>query len=118
VPKRELGYWFDHRQRGKGYGSEFATALTLVAFRLLKVGLIEIHCASTNDPSSAIAKKMGFTLDATLRQRMKPTPMIPNPRDLQIWSMFTAEFYTPDVQERLLLAIDCFDFIGRPVPLS
>lgn len=52
VPSKEIGYWVDYRQRGKGFGTEIATALTIIAFKLLKTPRVEIHCASTNDPSS------------------------------------------------------------------
>ena len=67
VPKFEIGYWIDSRHTGNGYAVESARALTEFAFGQLKARRVEIRCDSLNGRSTAIPPKLGYELEATLR---------------------------------------------------
>lgn len=66
VPKFEIGYWVDIRHTGKGYIIEAAKALVKLAFEL-GAERIQIVCAKSNVKSQAIPKKLGFELEAILK---------------------------------------------------
>jgi ribosomal-protein-serine acetyltransferase len=55
--KVELGYWLGREFQGRGIVTE--------ACRTVRV---EIHCATGNAKSSAIPRRLGFTLEGTLRE--------------------------------------------------
>lgn len=63
----ELGYWILGQFEGCGYMSEAVAALGQAAF---EIGFhrIEIRCSSLNAKSASIPKRLGYILDATLRQ--------------------------------------------------
>ncbi|MBD1371432.1 GNAT family N-acetyltransferase [Hazenella sp. IB182357] len=71
VPKFEIGYWTDTRFTGKGYTTEAVVGITNFAFTELKAQRVEIRCDPNNIKSRAIAKKLNFVLEGTLR---KDTP--------------------------------------------
>ncbi|WP_425147752.1 GNAT family N-acetyltransferase [Deinococcus sp.] len=66
VPKAEIGYWIDSRYTGQGYASEAARALTDFGFEVLGFRRIEIRCDALNAASAAVARKLGYTLEARL----------------------------------------------------
>ena len=68
VPKFEIGYWVRTKYAGRGYITEAVAAITDFAFTTLKAERIEIRCDVKNKPSAAIPKRLGFTLEGTLRQ--------------------------------------------------
>jgi len=67
----EIGYWVHAAHVRKGYATEVAAALTRVAFDALDARWVEIRCAVGNDASAGVPRKLGFTLEATLRQRVQ-----------------------------------------------
>ena len=66
----EIGYWIHKDFIGQGLASETAAALTKVAFEIHQLRRVEIHCAPENVRSAAVPCKLGFTHEATLRERM------------------------------------------------
>ncbi|NIM71267.1 MAG: GNAT family N-acetyltransferase [Xanthomonadales bacterium] len=86
----EIGYWIAVNATGHGYAREASAALVRVAFELLEVRRIEIHCAPGNRPSAAIPERLGFTHEATLRDRVVDTEG--GHHDLMIWTLFAADF--------------------------
>ena len=68
VPRMEIGYWMDTRHSGKGYMTEAVRGLTGFAFQELGVHRLEILCDPDNHASRAIPEKIGYTLEATLKQ--------------------------------------------------
>ncbi|WP_260959157.1 GNAT family N-acetyltransferase, partial [Streptococcus agalactiae] len=56
-------YW------GHGYMTEAVAALIEVGFTLLNLHKIEIRCYDYNKQSRRVAEKLGFTLEATIRDR-------------------------------------------------
>jgi RimJ/RimL family protein N-acetyltransferase len=65
----EIGYWADRRQRRQGYSAEAARALCDWGFRALDAHRIEWWAMTGNTSSLALAEKLGFTVEGTLRNR-------------------------------------------------
>ncbi|GGN77772.1 putative acetyltransferase [Streptomyces albiflavescens] len=65
----ELGYWAAKEQRGQGYSAEAARALCDWGFTALNAHRIEWWAMVGNTASRALAEKLGFTLEGTLRNR-------------------------------------------------
>jgi RimJ/RimL family protein N-acetyltransferase len=85
----EIGYWLRGDHTGKGLATEAVAAVVRVGFEVYKVGRVEIHCDPANVRSAAIARRLGFTLEATLRRRVQPDG---TERDTMIWSLFGTDY--------------------------
>ena len=109
----EVGYWIDHRFVGRGLATEAAAAVVRVAFEIQRVERVEIHHSAGNDASGAVPKRLGFTLDGTLRRRAHDSDGIV--RDLAIWSLFADEY--PDTPAASA-QITARDGLGLPIPLD
>ncbi|MFY0564226.1 GNAT family N-acetyltransferase [Archangium lansingense] len=68
---RELGYWVHSRHTGKGVATEMVSALVRVGFELDGLERMDIQVAVGNEASAAVARRLGFTLEGTLRQRAR-----------------------------------------------
>lgn len=66
--KTELGYWIDADEEGKGIISAAVRELIGWAFGIEKMNRIEIRCSTENIRGSAVPKRLGFSLEAHLRQ--------------------------------------------------
>lgn len=106
----EIGYWIHADYINQGLATEVAAALTKVAFEINQVERVEIHCDPTNIRSARIPEKLGFVLEATLRQRVKSPQG--EPRDAMIWSML-AEEYPASLPSRA--NIQAYDALGRKI---
>lgn len=67
VPKFEIGYWCDSRFQGNGYIIEAAKTLNEYAFKALKAKRVQIVCAKKNVKAHSIPLKLGFELEAELK---------------------------------------------------
>ncbi|MFS0820645.1 GNAT family N-acetyltransferase [Bacillus sp. 1P02SD] len=67
VPKFEIGYWIDSRYSGKGYMTEAVKGIAEFAFNELNANRVEIRCDEKNRKSRAIPERLGFTLEAILK---------------------------------------------------
>lgn len=104
----EVGYWIRANRVGEGFATEAVVAVVKVAFEVQKVGRVEIHCDPTNVRSAAIPRKLGFSLDATLRRRaVRPDG---SERDTMIWSLFATEYAASAAHKAPVAA---FDAAGR-----
>lgn len=65
----EIGYLLHPDYWGKGYVPEAVSALIEVAFTVLKLHKVEIRCFDYNKQSQRVAEKLGFTLEARIRDR-------------------------------------------------
>lgn len=65
----ELGYTLHPDYWGCGYVPEAARALIELAFRELGLHKIELSCFGYNIQSQRVAEKLGFTLEARIRDR-------------------------------------------------
>ncbi len=107
---REIGYWIRLDAGGQGYATEASAALTQAAFRFHGAARVEIHCDPENRASAAVARKLGFTHEATLRARTKRRDG--RWHDSMIWTMLAAEFSASPYAD---LPIEAWDAAGRPL---
>ena len=66
----EIGYWTHTDHLRQGIATEMAGALTRAAFEIGRMRWVEIRCASKNIASAGVPAKLGFTHEATLRDRL------------------------------------------------
>lgn len=106
----EIGYWIHADHVNQGLATEVAGALTRVAFEVNRVDRVEIHCRPSNFASAAVPRKLGFSHEATLRER---TPGSDGARhDAMIWTLFAAEY---PKSAAALCEAEAFDVMGRRV---
>lgn len=105
---REIGYWIRAQRIGRGYATEAASALVRVAFELDRVARLEIRCDPANAASAAVARKLGFTHEGTLRGEAVGADE--TRRDTMIWSMLPGEYATSPAAD---LAVSAFDAVGQ-----
>jgi RimJ/RimL family protein N-acetyltransferase len=85
----EIGYWIHKEYIKQGYATEASAALTKIAFEIHKVERIEIHCAVENTRSAAVPRKLGYTHEATLRNRSFAYGQTANQ---MVWSLFASDY--------------------------
>ena len=73
IPGFEIGYWVRKSLEGQGYVTEAVKAITEIAFLALSAERVEIRCDTHNERSAAVAKRAGYTLEATLRHDGRDT---------------------------------------------
>lgn len=104
----EIGYWISARHIGRGYATEASAALTRTAFQVNGVERMEIRCDPANARSASVPRKLGYTLDATLRANVRGADG--GMRDTLVWSLLRAEFpSSPSASAQ----IEAFDAAGR-----
>ena len=89
-----VGYWTAPEARGRGITTT-ATRL-LCGWLLDDLGLhrLELHAAATNEASNAVAARLGFTLEGTMRDGMVLSAVgdLPMERvDSNIWGLLRGE---------------------------
>jgi ribosomal-protein-serine acetyltransferase len=67
IKKAEIGYWLDGDYQGKGIMTKAVKKIIDIAFNELDIYKVVIKCATTNYKSCKIPKKLGFTLEGTVR---------------------------------------------------
>jgi RimJ/RimL family protein N-acetyltransferase len=104
---REIGYWIHVDHINRGYATEVAAALTKVAFEVDCVRRVEVHCVVSNARSAAVPRKLGFTHEADLRQR------VPAPdgtcQDEMIFTLLESEYPTSPASQAEITAYDALD---------
>ncbi|MFJ8086442.1 GNAT family N-acetyltransferase [Streptomyces sp. NPDC096205] len=63
----EVGFWAVKEHRGRGYVTEATLTAARWAFTSLAVDRLEWRAEVGNHPSRAVAERVGFTLEGTLR---------------------------------------------------
>lgn len=71
VPSFQVGYWLRASAEGNGYMTEAVRLLCDWAFQTLEAQRVEIRCDTRNVRSAAIARRLGFGQDATLRNQAR-----------------------------------------------
>lgn len=107
----EIGYWIDKDHTRQGLATELSAALTKTAFEIFKVKRVEIHCDPENLASAAVPRKLGYTLEAVLRQRT--VDYDGKPSDSMIWTLLESEYPTSPGAK---ITIEAFDAAGREIP--
>lgn len=105
----EIGYWIHKDYINQGLVTECTAALVKVAFELMHAHRLEIHCDPANLASAAIPRKLGFTLEGTLRAK---TRFLDGWSDSMVWGLLETEY--PD-SHSAQAEIKVFDADGQPV---
>lgn len=103
----EIGYWIHRDYINQGLVTESTAALVRVAFEIIHIHRLEIHCDPANTASAAIPRKLGFTHEGTLRAK---TPFLDAWSDSMIWGLLESE-YPGSPASRVELKV--FDADGR-----
>lgn len=104
----EIGYWLSKNETGKGYIIESTKALIKVGFEIAQKQRIEIHCDPNNIKSYAIPQKLGFNLEATLKNRLTGTDG--NLKDEMIWTLFKEDYEKSNLKN---IKLNVFDSANR-----
>jgi RimJ/RimL family protein N-acetyltransferase len=67
IPQFGIAYFICKNKRAKGYATEAAHAMALLAFRVLQAKKLEIYCDAENIASTKIPLKLGFKLEYSQR---------------------------------------------------
>ncbi len=105
----EIGYWIHKDYINQGLVTETTAALVKVAFEIIHVHRLEIHCDPGNSASAAIPRKLGFTHEGTLRAK---TRFLDGWSDSMIWGLLETEY--PDSPSSKA-EIKVFDANGQQV---
>jgi ribosomal-protein-serine acetyltransferase len=62
-----IGYWLDRDSQGRGLITEAVAALATLAFAHLGLHRLEIRADIVNERSRAVAERLGFTYEGTMR---------------------------------------------------
>ena len=87
--KVEIGYWLLKRMTGKGIATRATGKMINLAFRNLKMNRIQIRCGVGNTRSSAIPRRLGFTLEGIERAGERHSDRF---IDLEIYSLLRNEW--------------------------
>jgi len=85
----EIGYWIHKDYINQGLVTESTSALVKVAFEIVHIHRLEIHCDPENFASAAIPRKLGFTHEGTLRAK---TRFLDGWSDSMIWGLLETEY--------------------------
>ena len=85
----EIGYWIHKDYINQGLVTESTSALIRVAFEILHVHRLEIHCNPANFASAAVPRKLGFHHEGTLRAK---TQFLDGWSDSMIWGLLEWEY--------------------------
>lgn len=66
----EIGYWVAVDAIGQGIATEVTAVLTRVVFELIGLERVDLQIEPSNERSANVARKLGFTHEATLRRRL------------------------------------------------
>jgi RimJ/RimL family protein N-acetyltransferase len=102
----ELGYWLRADCTGRGLATEALAGAGEVAFALTTVRRLQLHCATGNLPSARLARRLGFTHEATLRARL---PWEHGHDDAMLWVLWRDAFSESPPSGARVVAFDCLD---------
>ena len=85
----EIGYWIHKDHVNQGLITESTAALIKVAFEVIQVHRIEIHCDPANLASASIPRKLGFTHEGTLRAK---TRFLDQWSDSMVWALLDIDY--------------------------
>lgn len=87
--KVEIGYWLAEDCQGAGIMTACCRAVITHAFQEWKLNRVQLHCATGNTKSCAIAERLGFTLEGVERQG---THLNNRYQDLNLYSVLASEW--------------------------
>jgi RimJ/RimL family protein N-acetyltransferase len=83
-----IGMALHHPYQGQGYGTEAARLALGLAFEQLGIHRVEALVEPSNKVSLALVRKLGFTHEGLLRERIREGSWI----DTEIWSLLDHEW--------------------------
>lgn len=89
-----IGYWIRASEQGKGYITEAVQLLTRMAFKDLGANRVEIRMSSLNHRSRRVPERLGFQLEAVMRN--ESFPIDGQVGDSLLWAMIPADFAAQD----------------------
>ena len=105
----EIGYWIHKDYVNQGLVTESTAALIKVAFEIIHIHRIEIHCDPANLASASIPRKLGFTHEGTLRAK---TSFLDRWSDSMVWGLLEDEYPDGPASKSNIKA---FDVNGTPL---
>lgn len=88
----EVGYWVAPAARGRGVAVAATRVLLRWALGDLGLGRCTLRAATENAGSNAVARRLGFTLEGTLRQAFLVGPRDdPRRTDANVWGLLPGE---------------------------
>ncbi len=87
----EIGYFLRADATGQGYATELAAVLTRVGFEICGVVRMDVQVEPSNERSLKIPRRLGYTLEGTLRRRLEPTEAGGPWRDSMLFTMLSDE---------------------------
>jgi RimJ/RimL family protein N-acetyltransferase len=105
---REIGYWIHVDQINRGLATELAGALTRVGFEIDGLRRIEIRIVPANARSAAVARKLGYVHEGTLRARAPDGEG--GYLDTMVWALLEDEYPSSPAARTEVAA---FDVAGR-----
>lgn len=87
----EIGYWVAAAAIGQGIATEATAVQTRAAIELCGLHRIDIQVEPDNERSLKIPRKLGFTLEGTLRRRLDPHIDGGPRRDSMLFTMLAEE---------------------------
>ena len=89
-----IGYWIRASEEGRGYITEAVKLLTHMAFRSLDAKRVEIRMHSLNERSRRVPERLGFRLEAVMRNAA--FPMDGQQGDALLFAMIPEDFAAQD----------------------
>jgi RimJ/RimL family protein N-acetyltransferase len=100
----EIGYWIHKDFINQGLVTESTAALVKVAFEIIHIHRLEIHCDPGNLASAAIPRKLGFMHEGTLRAK---TRFLDGWSDSMVWALLDTEYPTSPSCKAPIRVFDC-----------
>ncbi|MGN9776976.1 GNAT family N-acetyltransferase [Micromonospora sp. H33] len=94
----EVGCWLEPAAEGRGLVSRAVTRLVDWAVHERGIQRVEWRCNARNERSIAVARRLGFSLDGTLRS-VYPATVGEGRVDMEVWSVLADEWRGSDVVE-------------------
>lgn len=91
IRRFEVGYWLRQDAEGHGYVRETVQLLTHLAFDVLDARRVEIRMDVANQRSRRVPERLGFTLEATLRQGMAAPDG--SPVDVHVFALLEEQYW-------------------------
>lgn len=88
----ELGVWLAPEVTGRGLITMACTAMIDWVFGVRGMHRVEWRCSPANEPSRAAAKRLGMTLEGTLRESYVRHGVH---TDVEVWSVLATEWSLP-----------------------
>ena len=94
----ELGCWLEPDAEGRGLITAACRALLSWAFEVRGVHRAEWHCRTDNPRSSAVAQRLGMSLDGVLRESWLRDGEF---HDMQVWAVLDREWRVEQASQEL-----------------